>query len=767
MNILNSQSISPNLLAFIPLFYVAWADSVLSPSEVALIQQKIEEMPWLNPEEKAMLYEWCDPANPPLEEQFQEWVNLIQTASKEMEASNRQSLADLGLQMANTGISKEDQLWSTPQARQALEDIEEVLGIVSLKEYRNILSEQQREQESLFQDQPSFDHQAMNALIDGEQAPLIQKIKVLLSDPAFELVNYRYKDEYREKVLEWCHILASHGYGSAAYPEAYGGKGDMNQYIALFKTLGYHDLSLLIKFGVHFGLFGGSVFWLGTERHHKRHLEAIGKLELPGCFAMTETGHGSNVRQLETTATYDVATDEFVIHSPSEAAGKEYIGNAMHSKIATVFAQLYTQDKCYGVHAFLVPLRDDDHETLSGITIKDCGYKLGLNGVDNGRIWFNEVRIPRENLLNKFGDVDESGNYTSPIESDSRRFFTMLGTLVGGRVCVPQAGISATKVGLTIAIKHGLKRRQFGPANEAETLLLDYPSHQRRLMPLLAKTYALDFALQYLSQRYVSEEEEDGREVETLAAALKSYATWHTTASLQECREACGGKGYLHENRIADLKADTDIFTTFEGDNTVLLQLVAKGLLTKMKEEFEDLNWLGMAKFVLGEVSFSLVEKRESAMTSEAHLLDSQFHVKIFQNREKHLLKAVAKKLRNLLGMKLNSYDAFLRCQNELIALGLAYAERITIEQFVKKIEGTKEDSLKVVLKDLCDLYALHTIEEHSAWYLEKGYLSANKTQAIRKEVDRLCLKVRQSANCFVDSFGIPDQSLAAPIAFG
>ena len=163
----------------------------------------------------------------------------------------------------------------------------------------------------------------------------------------------------------------------------------------------------------------------------------------------------------------------------------------------------------------------------------------------------------------------------------------MLGTLVGGRVSVPKAGLSAAKSALAIAIKWATKRRQFGSSDTVpENILLDYPSHQRRLLPKLAKAYACHFGLEYLADRYVNHTEEDIREIETLAAGMKSYATWFATETIQECREACGGKGYLVENRFADLKADTEIFTTFEGDNTVLMQLVAKGVLSAFNENF-------------------------------------------------------------------------------------------------------------------------------------------------------------------------------------
>ena len=193
--------------------------------------------------------------------------------------------------------------------------------------------------------------------------------------------------EHRERVLEALKHLAGEGLGSLGYPARYGGSDDPAASVAVFETLAYGDLSVVVKFGVQFGLFGGSVLQLGTERHHEAYLEAIGSLALPGCYAMTETDHGSNVRDLETTATYDAEADELVVHTPHLGAQKDYIGNAaLHGRLATVFARLIVGEDDHGVHAMLVPLRDEDMRVLPGIHIEDCGEKEGLNGVDNGRI---------------------------------------------------------------------------------------------------------------------------------------------------------------------------------------------------------------------------------------------------------------------------------------------------------------------------------------------------------------------------------------------
>src|SRR6478609_3171557 len=318
------------------------------------------------------------------------------------------------------------------------------------------------------------------------------------------------------------------------FPEEYGGGGDIGASVAAFETLAYGDLSVLVKVGVQFGLFGGAILQLGTKPHHDAYLRDLITGKLMGCFAMTESGHGSNVQALGTVARYDADTQEFVITTTTESARKDYIGNAAkHAEVAVVFAQLEVGDRSEGVHAFVVPIRDG-RVPCPGVRIEDDGRKMGLNGVDNGRIWFDGVRVPRTALLNRFADVTPEGVYESPIDNPNKRFFTMLGTLVQGRVSVGGAAVNAAKVALTVATRYATRRRQFEPApGEREQLLLDYGLHQRRLLPLIARTYALHFAQDVVRTRLhevfsgIEDDPQERRRLESRAAGTKALATWH------------------------------------------------------------------------------------------------------------------------------------------------------------------------------------------------------------------------------------------------
>ena len=246
-----------------------------------------------------------------------------------------------------------------------------------------------------------------------------------------------------------------------AFPAHLGGFDDHGGNIAGFEEPVTADPSLQIKGGVQWGLFGAVVLHLGTKKHHEALLPGIMNLDVPGAFAMTEIGHGSDVASIGTTATYDPASEEFVLHTPFRAAWKEFLGNAANDGIAAVvFAQLITGGVQHGVHAFYVPIRDGSGAFLPGNGGEEDGQKGRLNGIDNGRLHFTDVRVPRENLLNRYGDVASDGTYNSPIASPGRRFFTMLGTLVQGRVSLDGAATAASALVLTIAIIYGSQRRQ-------------------------------------------------------------------------------------------------------------------------------------------------------------------------------------------------------------------------------------------------------------------------------------------------------------------
>jgi acyl-CoA oxidase len=745
------------LKSFIPLFYLVWSDDLLTQKEFITLQEFIRSQNWLNKEEQEELLSKIDIFVPPSREQLTSWKLEIEKSIQEKKSVK--SIYDIVV-----ALSGDDK--SLKELEPAFTKLENDLGVFG-QEAIGTFKKTATSLTSNYKTESSFDTKILTEILDGEEAAIIKRVKSVISKPEFAYETSTDINIYRAKVFEWCKILAKENFGNMAYPKQYGGGDNIANYFAIMETLSYHDLSLVIKFGVQFGLWGMSVQSLGTEKHYSKYLKDIGSLKLPGCFAMTETHHGSNVKGLETTATYNHENQTFTIHTPNKNAQKEYIGNAaVHGQMATVFAKLIINDVDYGVNAFVVPLRDTNGVNIKGVTIGDCGHKMGLNGVDNGTISFDNVVIPKENMLDRFASVNDKGEFVSPIPSDNRRFFTMLGTLVGGRIGIPRSALAAAKSGLAITIRYSDQRRQFGPEGGSEVPILNYRMHQRRLIPQLAKTYAVHFALQYLTNRFLNKKESEMQEIEALAAGMKSYSTWSTRDILQECREACGGKGYLSENRIDALKNDTEIYTTFEGDNTVLMQLVAKNRLSEFRKSFGEMGAVGIINYVYENAITAISEKNPIATrkTEDAHLLDNEFHLLAFQHREKTTLASAAKRIKKLIDSGLEPYDAFNVVQHQMIDVAQAYLERIVLEQFQIAIETIKDTNVKEILSKLCHLYALAQIEKNKGWYLEDGYMEAVKTKAIRKMVNQLCWDIRPDAVALVNAFDIPESCLAAPI---
>lgn len=604
--------------------------------------------------------------------------------------------------------------------------------------------------------------------------------------------------DYRADVLATMQTMVPLGFPAQGFATADGEPGDPGAAITAIETLGYGDLSVMVKAGVQWGLFGGALENLGTESHHAQYRQGLIDLDVLGCFAMTESGHGSDVQELETTATYLPDSGEFEIHSPTPTARKDYIGGAAeHARYGAVFAQLITggpgeEPVSHGVHCFIVPLRDEAGADLPGVTTSDCGYKGGLPGVDNGRIVFDHVRVPRTALLNRYADVAADGTYSSPIESDNRRFFTMLGTLIRGRVTVGASGGAAGRLALTLAVKYALRRRQFtGPDDDGEVLLLDYRAHQRRLLPLVARAYAFALAQNAVtaelhevqSQPAGTVDEDRIRRLETTAAAIKVGHTALASRAAIEARTACGGAGYMAENRLPQIRDDLDVFTTFEGDNLVLTQLVAKHLLTGYAAETAELTPAGWVRFVTGMARDVALEKsavRQFAQTlrddsnestRDSQLTDPQVQQQLFADRADHLVRTAAARMRRASDDDVDAFEVYTETQDHLVKAGQAHIDRLVLDAMNEAIDGLDTDpgdaDVRDVLSKVRDLYVYSTLEEDLGWFLMHRFVSVERAKAIRRGVNELCGALRPYAAELVDAFGIPDVALDVPMLTG
>lgn len=623
----------------------------------------------------------------------------------------------------------------------------------------------------------------LRVALDGPYA--FQRAGIRAAFPAEDLLRDPELDVEESRTWTTNRLLAltERGFGSTGVPEDSDAVSDPLAAVLTFETLAHGDLSVTIKSGVQFGLFGGAVTNLGTAYHHDTFLPRIVTMDLLGCFAMTEIGHGSDVQSLETTITYVPETEEFEVHSPTEAARKAYIGNAARDgRMAVVFGQLIVDGTGHGVHAILVPIRDEAGEDLPGVTTGDHGHKGGLLGVDNGTLLFDHVRVPRTMLLDRYGGVGENGVYSSPIESQNRRFFTMVGTLVRGRVCIASGGAITARRALSIATRYGLTRRQFpAPGRPDGVLLMDYLQHQRRLLPRLAKSYAIGYAQNELTKKLVhiqgggEHTEDDQRDLEIRAAGLKAYATWFANDAVQEAREACGGAGYMSENQIVQMRQDVDIFATFEGDNTVLMQLVAKAQIMEFREAWKNLDRDEMRRATARMVGDTVIERTAANLLidrlsdaarrrpDKVALWDRGWHAMMFEDREKHALESLVMRMRAA-QKDGDAFEAMNAMGDHIQFVARAHVERTVLEAFIAGIDECEPGEAREVLERLCTLYALQSIHDDRGWFLEHNRITPDRSKAVGAQLDALCRELRPDALSIVEGLGIPKEWLHAAI---
>ncbi|XP_075418784.1 acyl-coenzyme A oxidase-like protein [Tenrec ecaudatus] len=546
-------------------------------------------------------------------------------------------------------------------------------------------------------------------------------------------------------------------------------KDYVSRSLVIGEVISMADMATGVKCGIIYWLFGGAIRNLGSPEHVTKWLQPLQEQKYTGMFAMTERGHGSNVKGIQTEATFDLSTQEFIIDTPGEDAGKMYIGNALQGDYAAVFAQLIVDGRSQGPHCFIVPVRDGNGSLYPGVTAIDMMHKEGLHGVDNGILIFDKVRVPRENLLDKFGSVAADGQYHSPIKDKSTRFNAMLAALTPSRLAVTFQALGAMKLGLTIAIRYSHSRRQFGPKAKGEVKIIEHQTQTLRLMPHLATTLALTFVSRYAGALlgediFQGKVLSNSRSLQALVAGLKAYSTWENLSCLQDCRECTGGMGYMMENRISALKCDTDVFVTFEGDNVVMLQVVVRELLAQHSKQLEERRLSGL----LQNWTVAMGDKlRTSFLAVNVDTVGQlAFLLKAVNFRERVLQRSLVARIYNkVVTKKEDFFSAWNSCLHHVASLSLAHIHKVTLEQFSLAVKSCPDREDQALLMKFCVLYGTKLVFQERAWYLEHKYLTPKASMQIRSQLLDLCDLVKNDALRVISAFNIPHTSLHAPIA--
>ncbi|SII78852.1 acyl-CoA oxidase [Mycobacteroides abscessus subsp. abscessus] len=363
----------------------------------------------------------------------------------------------------------------------------------------------------------------------------------------------------------------------------------------------------------------------------------------------------------------------------------------------------------------------------------------------------------------------------------------MLGTLVQGRVSLDGAAVVASKLALDIAVRYGLERKQFTTVDDyTETTLLDYQQHQRRLMPALAATYASALAHEKLLTSFeevfsgADDSEENRALLETRAAAFKADSTWMALDVIQECREACGGAGFMAENRLVGLRADMDVYVTFEGDNTVLLQLVAKRILGDYAKEFAHIDVGGAARYIGTQAAEHTLYRTGLANAglaisdvftpnlSERRIRSGRLQRTLLESRLEVMVSGLAAALRPAARLSPEkAAELFNSQQHELVEMARAYVELEKWKAIDEAMKEQKDPAQEKIFRRLRDTYGLSLIEKHMGWHLMYGRLPMSRARQVGETLNRLCAKLAANALDLVDAFGYGDDHRRATIATG
>ncbi|XP_074871003.1 peroxisomal acyl-coenzyme A oxidase 1 isoform X3 [Carettochelys insculpta] len=570
-------------------------------------------------------------------------------------------------------------------------------------------------------DSASFSPELLTHVLDGgaERTRRRREIEALaLNDPDLqhEDLNFlsrsqRYETAIRKSAMM---VMKLREYGIADPDEIYWFKSSVHR--------GRPE-----PLDLHLGMFLPTLLTQATLEQQNRFFMPAWNLEIIGTYAQTEMGHGTHLRGLETTATYDPATQEFILNSPTVTSTKWWPGGR--------------------------------------ITVGDIGPKFGYDEMDNGFLKMDNFRIPRENMLMKYAQVEPDGTYVKPL-SDKLTY----GTMVFIRSFIVGDSARSLCKACTIAIRYSSVRHQSElKPGEPEPQILDYQTQQYKLFPLLATAYAFHFVGAYMKKTYhrITGDINQGDlselpELHALSAGLKAFTTWTANAGIEECRMACGGHGYSCCSGLPDIYVTFTPSCTYEGENTVMMLQTARFLVKSYTQVNSGQLVSGMVSY-LNDLSRQHIQPQQVAARHTAMLIsDPASLVEVYKLRASRLVEAAAKNFQAELNHRKSQEDAWNRTSVDLVRASEAHCHYVVVKLFTAQLSEISDAAVNAVVSNLCLLYALYGISKHAGDFLQAGILTDTQVTQVYQRVKELLVAIRPNAVALVDAFDFHDNHLGS-----
>jgi acyl-CoA oxidase len=524
-----------------------------------------------------------------------------------------------------------------------------------------------------------------------------------------------------------------------------------------------HLVGEVSPYSLHTVMFMTSIREQASKEQLEEWWPKVESWEIIGCYGQTELGHGSNVRGIETLATYNPSTKDFTIHSPTLTASKWWNGSlGRTANHAIIVAQLLLPDgngklKSYGPHQFVAQIRDmKTNKPLEGIVIGDIGTKVGYAGMDNGYMVFKNFKVPHSALLSKYTSVSTDGKYIAP-----KNQAIVYGSMTYVRASIIMNSRLILARACTIAVRYLSVRRQFADRDlgGAEMSVLDYPTVQIRILPLLATTYALHYTGEamfnlYWDTRADIEQKGDLSRLAELHAAssgLKAACTLMVADGSEVCRRALGGHGFGGGSGMIPINTDSLDAPTVEGDSWMISQQTAAYLIKRMIQAIagkisEPIDMQFQSYLKHGSPSRYDIYNKEADIVSSFKDRVSFFAYQVYEKRV----------LRN---------QTWTDMMVDLHRLAIAHSESILIENFyksvfIKAMVPGVDDATTTVLRDLFRLFAYSLMDTRSNELIMSGVLNTSALKDLTPEVQNLNKKIRPHAVRLVDAWSIPDYLL-------